>query len=783
MRSFIIKYFLPNNKRTLITISNDKGLQRMVDFHEDSDNIDVYILAGETTTPSFSNKVDQRSNRNESRPTTKATRVKAASRPPNRTRNITTITDPVTTTVATALAFGDVAQPRPIVAVNDVEQPRPIVAVNDVEQPSPIVAVNDVEQPRPIAVVVANDVEQPRVTVAIDSIEQPELGISISDVGDVGQPVDAAIVDNVGQAVVISSCDGTVAGVGQEFNNARDFRNALRKYAITRGFVLQYVKNESARVTAKCKANGCPWRVHASRLPKMQRFRLRKINDEHTCGGGVGKDGHPQATNHWIASIVKEKLRVNPQLKPREIAEDISRDYGINLKYHKVWRGREVAMEELQAFRANAYNRLPWFCDRIRETNPGSIVVLATTDDSRFHRLFVSFRASQHGFENGCRPLLFLNGISLKDKYLGTLLTASSVDAEDGIFPVAFAIVDAESYDNWYWFLVELKSALSMTHRITFVSDRNNGLEEAVPRVFADCYHGFSLYHVMEDFKKQLAGLFQQPVKDAMVEQFRGAAYASRVPDFNECISNMRKVSHDVATWVLSSKCECWSNAFFGGMRYNYYSSNIAESFFNSWIPEEHDLSIIQMLDMLRCKMMEMIYTRREASRTWSTTLTPSSEEKLQIEIFNSRDLNVLISSDTVFEVRDNTVNIVNIETWDCTCQQWKMAGLPCIHAVAVLDHTGRNIYDYCSRYFTVEAYRATYLESINPVPDVEKPVQDDSTAIAIVNPPIRRICRPPGRPKQKRTDLQVPRKRLRPLHCSRCKGAGHNKKTCSEYE
>ena len=71
--------------------------------------------------------------------------MKAASRPSNRTRNITTITDPVTTTVATALAFGDVVQPRPIVAVNDVDQPRPIVAVNDVEQPRPIaVVVNDV---------------------------------------------------------------------------------------------------------------------------------------------------------------------------------------------------------------------------------------------------------------------------------------------------------------------------------------------------------------------------------------------------------------------------------------------------------------------------------------------------------------------------------------------------------------------------------------------------------------------------------------------------------------
>ncbi|KAG1338944.1 hypothetical protein COCNU_04G012500 [Cocos nucifera] len=42
--SFSIKYFLPNNKRTLITVSNDKDLKRMVDFHADSDTTDVYVL-------------------------------------------------------------------------------------------------------------------------------------------------------------------------------------------------------------------------------------------------------------------------------------------------------------------------------------------------------------------------------------------------------------------------------------------------------------------------------------------------------------------------------------------------------------------------------------------------------------------------------------------------------------------------------------------------------------------------------------------------------------------
>lgn len=39
-----IKYFLPNNKRTLITVSNDKDLRRMVDFHAGSDTTDIFIM-------------------------------------------------------------------------------------------------------------------------------------------------------------------------------------------------------------------------------------------------------------------------------------------------------------------------------------------------------------------------------------------------------------------------------------------------------------------------------------------------------------------------------------------------------------------------------------------------------------------------------------------------------------------------------------------------------------------------------------------------------------------
>lgn len=48
--SMSIKYFLPSNKKTLITISSDKDLRRMVHFNENATTSEVYIL----------NKVDPR---------------------------------------------------------------------------------------------------------------------------------------------------------------------------------------------------------------------------------------------------------------------------------------------------------------------------------------------------------------------------------------------------------------------------------------------------------------------------------------------------------------------------------------------------------------------------------------------------------------------------------------------------------------------------------------------------------------------------------------------------
>ena len=44
------------------------------------------------------------------------------------------------------------------------------------------------------------------------------------------------------------------------------FRKAIRHYAVKKGFELAKLQTDPTRFIAHCAAEGCPWRIHASRI-------------------------------------------------------------------------------------------------------------------------------------------------------------------------------------------------------------------------------------------------------------------------------------------------------------------------------------------------------------------------------------------------------------------------------------------------------------------------------------------------------------------------------------
>ncbi|CAA7058857.1 unnamed protein product [Microthlaspi erraticum] len=698
-----LKYFLPGNKKTLITISKDKDFKRMISFSADAPNVEVFVLPKEANARNVSNMPASRSSG---------------------------------TTASEAVV--------------------PEVSGGDV--------------------VLGGDDDDDMITddFGMDLVIIPDESSSL--------PCNFVLTDEKQHLKAAQQWENTITGVDQRFNSFIEFRDALHKYSIAHGFTYKYKKNDSHRVSVKCKAVGCPWRITASRLSTTQLICIKKMNPRHTCERAVVKAGY-RATKGWIGSIIKEKLKAFPDYKPKDIAGDIKREYGIELNYSQAWRAKEIAREQLQGSYKEAYSQLPFFCEKIKETNPGSVATFTTKEDSSFHRLFISFYASISGFTRGCRPLLFLESAVLNSKYQGVMLVATAPDAEDGVFPVAFAVVDAESEENWVWFLENLKLALADPRRITFVADFQNGLKNALPLVFGEeHYHAYCLRHLAEKLNMDLKAQFSHEARRFMLNDFYAAAYAARPEGYYQSLENIKNISPDAYAWVIESKPHHWANALFEGERYNHMNSTFGLDFY-SWVSETHELPITQMIDEMRAKLMQSIYTRQVQSREWVTTLTPSNEEKLQKEVELAKSLQVQQSHNSLYEVHGESINVVDIDQCDCDCKQWRLTGLPCSHAVAVVNCIiEKSPFDYCSRYFTVESHRLTYAESINPVPNgmlmmtttaVEEPPVE-GVVVSVTPPPTRRT---PGRPKSKLVEPIDMIKRQ--LQCSKCKGLGHNKKTC----
>ncbi|KZV47307.1 hypothetical protein F511_07730 [Dorcoceras hygrometricum] len=579
--------------------------------------------------------------------------------------------------------------------------------------------------------------------------------------------------------------------VGQEFADVKACRRALRDTAIALHFEVQTIKSDKTRFTAKCASEGCPWRIHAAKLPGVPTFTIRTINDNHTCGG-IGHLGHQQASVQWVANSVEQRLRENPNCKPKEILEEIHRVHGITLSYKQAWRGKERIMAVMRGSFEEGYRLLPQYCEQVKRTNPGSIASVYTNPaDNCFQRLFISFQASIYGFLNACRPLLGLDRTFLKSKYLGTLLLATGFDGDGGLFPLAFGVVDEENDDNWMWFLSELHSLLEVNTenmpRLTILSDRQKGIVDGVEANFPTAFHGFCMRHLSESFRKEFNNTM-------LVNLLWEAAHVLTVNEFDTKILEIEEISQDAAYWIRRIPPRLWATAYFEGTRFGHLTANIVESL-NTWILEASGLPIIQMMECIRRQLMTWFNERREASMQWTSILVPTAERRVAEALERARTYQVLRANEAEFEVISHEgTNIVDIRNRHCHCRGWQLYGLPCAHAVAALLSCRQNVHRFTESSFTVATYRKTYSQTIHPIPDktlwrelsegdpnankaTDMVVYDNPVDI-IINPP--KSLRPPGRPRKKRVRAEDRGRVKRVVHCSRCNQTGHFRTTCA---
>ena len=71
--------------------------------------------------------------------------------------------------------------------------------------------------------------------------------------------------------------------IGMVFSTCNCFKRALKEYSIVKHRTVRLVKNDKGTVMAKCH-DSCPWMVYTSVESDGFSFKVKTINDEHTCG-------------------------------------------------------------------------------------------------------------------------------------------------------------------------------------------------------------------------------------------------------------------------------------------------------------------------------------------------------------------------------------------------------------------------------------------------------------------------------------------------------------------
>lgn len=136
-------------------------------------------------------------------------------------------------------------------------------------------------------------------------------------------------------------------------------------------------------------------------------------------------------------------------LKPKEMAAELKREFGVNIKYKVALRGRNHAIRMIYGDSGKSFQQLPSYLYMVNVTNPGSKVDLMTDADDRFRYAFMALSASIAGFLSSCCPVIVVDGTHLKGSYKGVMFVAATKDENEQIFPLAVGIGDKENDNSW----------------------------------------------------------------------------------------------------------------------------------------------------------------------------------------------------------------------------------------------------------------------------------------------------------------------------------------------
>nr|XP_027117326.1 uncharacterized protein LOC113734809 isoform X1 [Coffea arabica]XP_027117327.1 uncharacterized protein LOC113734809 isoform X1 [Coffea arabica]XP_027117328.1 uncharacterized protein LOC113734809 isoform X1 [Coffea arabica]XP_027117329.1 uncharacterized protein LOC113734809 isoform X1 [Coffea arabica]XP_027117330.1 uncharacterized protein LOC113734809 isoform X1 [Coffea arabica]XP_027117332.1 uncharacterized protein LOC113734809 isoform X1 [Coffea arabica]XP_027117333.1 uncharacterized prot len=225
--------------------------------------------------------------------------------------------------------------------------------------------------------------------------------------------------------------------VGMKFGSKGLFREAIRNYSILTGRPVFMYTNDKSRLRAKCVAP-CPWFVYASKVPALNNsdFVLKTLNDVHNHCSHAWKNKHMSTS--WLANRYEDQIKSNMYMPAKQIRQAVDEQYKCEISRSMAYKARTKARKNIKGSVAEQYAFVWEYAAELQRTHPNTTIDIQynprNDPDERptFTRFYCCLGPLKKGFNEGCRPIIALDGCHTKGAYLGQLLTAIGTDPING---------------------------------------------------------------------------------------------------------------------------------------------------------------------------------------------------------------------------------------------------------------------------------------------------------------------------------------------------------------
>ncbi|GKB18782.1 hypothetical protein Tco_0852705 [Tanacetum coccineum] len=181
---------------------------------------------------------------------------------------------------------------------------------------------------------------------------------------------------------------------------------------------------------------------------------------------------------------------VNPDIPVKAVQDQLQRELEVQISMSKAFRAKAKAEREIRG-------------DHLKDNDPSCLPRVF-----RDLRLFWLLGALKLGFRACRRDLLGLDGAFMKGPFPGQVLVAVGLDSNNGIYPLAYALVEAESKSSWCWFLQCLGDDIDLhpNSNFTFINDRKKGYHSGHKNCLPKCRIRYAWQHHTWKHKAGMVG-------------------------------------------------------------------------------------------------------------------------------------------------------------------------------------------------------------------------------------------------------------------------------------